>query len=82
ALRQEAAMSKIRVTCIEPGMVETELPTHNTNPAVLETIEKLKAKYGEALESEDIADAILHAVTAPPRVNVNEVLIRPSGQVS
>ncbi|MFM9127408.1 MAG: SDR family NAD(P)-dependent oxidoreductase [Solirubrobacterales bacterium] len=82
ALRQEAAMSKIRVTCIEPGMVETELPSHNTNPAVLETIEKLKAKYGEALESEDIADAILHAVTAPPRVNVNEVLIRPSGQVS
>ncbi|MFM8526925.1 MAG: SDR family NAD(P)-dependent oxidoreductase, partial [bacterium] len=51
-------------------------------PAVLETIEKLKAKYGEALESEDIADAILHAVTAPPRVNVNEVLIRPLGQVS
>ena len=81
ALRQEAAMSKIRVTCIEPGMVETELPTHNTNPAVLETIEKMKARYGEALESEDIADAILHAVTAPPRVNVNEVLIRPSGQV-
>ena len=81
ALRQEAAMSKVRVTCIEPGMVETELPTHNTNPLVLETIEKMKAKYGEALESEDIADAILHAVTAPPRVNVNEVLIRPSGQV-
>ena len=82
ALRQEAAMSKIRVTCVEPGMVETELPGHNTNPLVLERVEKLKEKYGEVLESEDIADAILHAVTAPPRVNVNEVLIRPSGQVS
>ena len=80
ALRQEAAMSKIRVTCIEPGMVETELPTHNTNPAVIETIAKMKEKYGEVLESEDIAAAILHAVTAPPRVNVNEVLIRPTGQ--
>ena len=82
ALRQEAAMSKIRVTCVEPGMVETELPSHNTNPLVVERIDKLKEKYGEVLESEDIADAILHAVTAPPRVNVNEVLIRPSGQVS
>ena len=82
ALRQEAAMSMIRVTCVEPGMVETELPSHNTNPLVLERVEKLKEKYGEVLESEDIAAAILHAVTAPPRVNVNEVLIRPSGQVS
>ena len=75
-------MSKIRVTCVEPGMVETELPSHNTNPLVVERIDKLKEKYGEVLEAEDIADAILHAVTAPPRVNVNEVLIRPSGQVS
>jgi len=81
ALRQEAAMSKIRVTCVEPGMVETELPGHNTNPLVLETIENMKKEYGEVLEAQDIADAILHAVTAPPRVNVNEVLIRPTGQV-
>ena len=80
ALRQEAAHSKIRVTCVEPGLVETELPTHNTNPLVLQSIEKMKADIGEVLQSEDIAAAILHAVTAPQRVNVNEVLIRPSGQ--
>ena len=36
-------------------------------------------EVGEVLEPEDIASAILHAVTAPPRVSVNEVLIRPSG---
>ncbi|MEI6447339.1 MAG: SDR family NAD(P)-dependent oxidoreductase [Actinomycetes bacterium] len=80
ALRQEAAHSKIRVTCVEPGLVETELPTHNTNPLVLQSIEKMKEDIGEVLQSEDIAAAILHAVTAPQRVNVNEVLIRPSGQ--
>ena len=80
ALRQEAAHSKIRVTCVEPGLVETELPTHNTNPLVLQTIENMKADIGEVLQAEDIAAAILHAVTAPQRVNVNEVLIRPSGQ--
>jgi len=80
ALRQEGALSKIRVTCIEPGLVETELPSHNKNPYVLQTIEKMKADIGDILEAEDIASAILHAVTAPARVNINEVLIRPSGQ--
>ena len=80
ALRQEGALSKIRVTCIEPGLVETELPSHNKNPHVLQTIEKMKADIGDILEAEDIAAAILHAVTAPARVNINEVLIRPSGQ--
>jgi NADP-dependent 3-hydroxy acid dehydrogenase YdfG len=33
------------------------------------------------LLSEDIADAIRWAVTRPNRVNVNEILIRPTGQV-
>ncbi len=32
------------------------------------------------LESEDIAAAIVYAVTQPPRVNVNEILIRPTDQ--
>ncbi len=80
ALRQEAAHSKIRVTCVEPGFVATELQSHNTNPLVIKTLEKMQDELGEVLEPEDIASAILHAVTAPPRVSVNEVLIRPSGQ--
>jgi NADP-dependent 3-hydroxy acid dehydrogenase YdfG len=33
-----------------------------------------------ALESEDIASAILYALTQPSRVNVNEILIRPTEQ--
>lgn len=80
ALRQEAAHSKIRVTCVEPGFVATELQSHNTNPLVVQTLEKMQSDIGEVLQAEDIASAILHAVTAPARVNVNEVLIRPSGQ--
>ena len=80
ALRQEAAHSKIRVTCVEPGFVATELQSHNTNPLVVDTLDKMQSDIGEVLQPEDIADAILHAVTAPARVNVNEVLIRPSGQ--
>lgn len=80
ALRQEVAHSKIRVTCIEPGFVATELQSHNKNPVIVSVLDKMMEDIGEVLEAEDIASAILHAVTAPPRVNVNEVLIRPSGQ--
>jgi clavulanate-9-aldehyde reducatase len=80
ALRQEALHSGIRVTVIEPGFVETELQGHNTNPVVKEGIEKIREQAGEVLEAGDIAAAIVYAVSSPQRVNVNEVLIRPTGQ--
>jgi clavulanate-9-aldehyde reducatase len=80
ALRQEALGSNIRVTVVEPGFVSTELQGHNENPAVKETIERMRTNIGEVLEAEDIAASILYAVTAPGRVNVNEILVRPTGQ--
>jgi NADP-dependent 3-hydroxy acid dehydrogenase YdfG len=80
ALRQEGAHSGIRVTCLEPGFVDTELQGHNQNPMVVEAIEKMREQTGEVLLAEDMAAAILFAVTAPSRVNVNEILIRPTGQ--
>lgn len=80
ALRQEALHSNIRVTCVEPGFVDTELQGHNENPAVVEGLEKFRAEIGDTLTAEDIAKAILYAVTQPEHVNVNEVLVRPTGQ--
>jgi NADP-dependent 3-hydroxy acid dehydrogenase YdfG len=80
ALRQEALHSKIRVTCVEPGFVETELQGHNENPMVVEAMEKEMAKIGEVLNAEDIANAILYAVSQPPHVDINEILIRPTRQ--
>ncbi len=80
ALRQEVVASRVRVVVVEPGYVETELQGHNEHPAVLEAIEKSKAKIGEVLTAGDIADGIAYAVTRPPHVAVNEILIRPSGQ--
>jgi NADP-dependent 3-hydroxy acid dehydrogenase YdfG len=79
SLRKEVYQNNIRVTLIEPGLVATELPQHITDPAAKERAQQF---YGslKALESEDIAAAIAYAVTQPPHVNVNEILIRPTEQ--
>ncbi len=80
ALRQEALHSNIRVTVIEPGFTDTELQGHNKNPIVVEQTEKVREQIGELLQSEDIAGAILYAVSQPPHVSVNEILVRPTKQ--
>ena len=80
SLRQEGALIGIRATCVEPGFVETELQEQNTNPIVLERVEEMRDSIGKVLDSEDIANAIVFAVSQPKHVSVNEVLVRPSGQ--
>jgi NADP-dependent 3-hydroxy acid dehydrogenase YdfG len=80
ALRQEGLAAKIRVTVIEPGYVDTELQSHSTHPAVGPATQKIREEIGEVLKSEDIARGILYAISQPPHVSVNEVLIRPTGQ--
>ena len=80
ALRQEALHQGIRVTTVAPGFVETELQGHNTNPLVRQAMERSREQIGEVLHAEDIAEAILHAVTRPAHVCVNEVVVRPTRQ--
>jgi clavulanate-9-aldehyde reducatase len=80
ALRQEALHAGIRVTTVAPGLVETELQGHNTNPVVRRALESTRERIGHPLHAEDVAEAILHAVTRPPHVCVNEVVVRPTRQ--
>jgi NADP-dependent 3-hydroxy acid dehydrogenase YdfG len=80
ALRQEALHAKIRVTTVAPGFVETELQGHNVNPLVRRTMERSREQIGEVLRAEDIAEQIVHAVSLPAHVCVNEVVVRPTGQ--
>ncbi|MGH2822570.1 MAG: SDR family NAD(P)-dependent oxidoreductase, partial [Thermoleophilaceae bacterium] len=80
ALRQEALHAGIRVTVVAPGFVETELQGHNVNPMVQQTLERVREQIGDVLRAEDIADAIRYAVTRPPHVCLNEVLVRPKNQ--
>ena len=79
ALRLEVSSQNIRVTVIEPGMVNTEINQHITDSTAKQQSEALR-KSITPLESEDIAAAIAYAVTQPSRVNVNEILIRPTTQ--
>jgi NADP-dependent 3-hydroxy acid dehydrogenase YdfG len=65
AARQELNGTGVRVTLIEPGMVNTPF---FDNPVK------------DALEPDDVARAVLYAVSQPPRVDVNEMLIRPTSQ--
>ena len=62
-VREEIRGSGVRVTLIEPGMVDT--PFFDQQPA-------------NALQPADVAAAVLYAVSQPPHVDVNEILVRPT----
>jgi NADP-dependent 3-hydroxy acid dehydrogenase YdfG len=66
AARLDFSDTGVRVTLIEPGMVDT--PFFDTPPQI------------EALQPDDIARAVMYAVSQPPHVDVNEILIRPTAQ--
>ena len=65
AARQDLHGTGIRVTLIEPGMVDT--PFFENRPA-------------DALNDDDIARAVMYALSQPPHVDVNEILVRPTAQ--
>ena len=65
AARLELDGTGVRVTLIEPGMVDT--PFFDNQPT-------------GALADDDIARAVMYAVSQPPHVDVNEMLVRPTAQ--
>lgn len=79
ALRLEVHKHNIRVTIIEPGLVATEFVDNISDSAAKQALEA-RFKAVTPLQPEDIARAIAYAVTQPPHVNVNEILIRPTQQ--
>ncbi len=79
ALRREVYRDGIRVTVIAPGAVATELRDHVPDPDTRTRIESWATSMRQ-LQSEDVAAAILYAVTQPAHVNVNEILLRPTDQ--
>ena len=72
-LRQESA--KIRVTCVNPGVVESDLAatiTHEETKAVIDDYRAI------ALQPADIARAVRHVIEAPDDVDTTEITVRPT----
>lgn len=82
-LAEQAATdgNQIRVTVIAPGVVITELPDSIRDPDWRNLSWNYYNTLPNPLVSDDIANAILYAVEAPPHVGVNEILVRPVAQV-
>jgi NADP-dependent 3-hydroxy acid dehydrogenase YdfG len=78
-LRRELVADKIRVTMIEPGAVQTELVEHVAPGKTRQEIDRWQAAMRQ-LQPEDIAAAILYAVTQPPHVAISELLVRPTDE--
>lgn len=78
-LRQELSQRyNIKVTCIEPGVVSTELPNTITDKSLESFVESVKEM--ESLKAEDIANAIIYSLDSPQYLNINEILLRPLSQ--
>lgn len=66
SLRQELNGTGARTTLIAPGMVDTPFFDNGAGP--------------DALQDEDIANAVVYALSQPAHVDVNMVLVRPTAQ--
>lgn len=78
-LRLELVGKPIRITEIAPGLVETEFSIVRLGNET----EARKVYEGiEALTADDIADCIDWVVTRPPRVNIDEIVVRPRAQAT
>jgi NADP-dependent 3-hydroxy acid dehydrogenase YdfG len=67
SLREELDKSGVRVTLIEPGAVETPFWDD-------------PSKLHEPLTADDVAEAVMFALSRPPHVDVNDILVRPTAQ--
>ncbi|MFG1814018.1 SDR family oxidoreductase [Kribbella sp. NPDC049174] len=80
-LRAELGAKNVRVSAVEPGIVGTELQSHVTDEGALQWLAGAKESM-EWLTPQDVAETIGFIATLPPRVNLQQVTIMPTGQAS
>ena len=79
SLRQEVTGRGVRVVVIEPGAAATELADHITHQSTKDAVRDFVSAI-RPLQPRDVAAAVIYAVTQPPQVAVNEVLVRSADQ--
>lgn len=79
-LRTELGRKNVRVATIEPGMVDTELPDHVTDPDASKLMADLINQI-DVLQSADVAETVSFIAALPAHVNLTEVTILPTAQV-
>ncbi|MCV7423015.1 SDR family oxidoreductase [Mycobacterium yunnanensis] len=67
----------LRVTTVSPGVVESELADTITDPTAQQAMSEYRR---HAIPASSIADAVAFAVSQPPEVDVNEIVVRPANQ--
>ena len=83
ALREDLLGRPIRITNVAPGMVETDFSRvrfrgdEQQAASVYENV-----PFGGAVQAEDVADCVLFALTRPPHVNVDEIVVKALAQSS
>ncbi len=80
ALREDLLGRPLRITTVDPGLVETEFSLVRFGGDA----EQASAVYAgvEPMTAEDVADCILFALTRPPHVNVDEIVVKALAQAS
>ncbi|MFI6036054.1 SDR family oxidoreductase [Streptomyces sp. NPDC051315] len=78
-LRVELGRKMVRVATIEPGMVDTELPDHVTDPDASKLMADLIHDI-DVLRSADIAETVAFMAAVPRHVNLTEITVLPTAQ--
>ncbi|OMC06044.1 short-chain dehydrogenase [Mycobacterium sp. NS-7484] len=78
-LRVELGRKNVRVATIEPGMVDTELPLHVTDPDASKLMADLIDEI-DVLTAADVAETIAFIAAVPRHVNLTEITILPTQQ--
>jgi len=78
ALRREICAHGVRVSVVMPGIVLSEF--QEVSGYNEENFGNAAAQFGKLLEPQAIAEGVCWLLTLPPHVNVNEIMIRPTGQ--
>jgi len=77
-LRREVGPEGVRVSLVEPGMVQSGFQADAGYSD--EMVQSLEEKFGPVLIGDDVANAILYIVTQPPHVHISDITVRPTRQ--